>query len=241
MSITDKLLHLGLSEKESAAYVALVELGSATAAKVAEKSGLKRPTTYTVLEELRKRGLANKIPHVKKQIYSAKDPRELVEETEVKLDAVRRVMPELLALAGTGVQKTFYFDGLTGVKEAMNFRLIEMSNREFVGFYATGETASPELLKLFRRWSKKASANGVKIRGIVPKHPTMSPWRELDADEGREMKQVPYEEYSANISIDIGDTFVRIVAFKELQATIVENKDVADTMRQIFEMVWRSR
>lgn len=55
---------------------------------------------------------------------------------------------------------------------------------------------------------------------------------------GRTMKIVPYEEYSANISIDIGDTFVRTLSFRDLQGVIMENADVARTMRQIFEMLW---
>ena len=46
------------------------------------------------------------------------------------------------------------------------------------------------------------------------------------------------ERYSAKISIDVGDTFVRIVSFLELQVVVIDNSEVAQTVRQIFELVW---
>lgn len=83
--------------------------------------------------------------------------------------------------------------------------------------------------------------NGIKMRIIVPDHPFLKQLREMDRKYGRTVKIVPFEEYSANISIDVGDTFVCILSFKKPQGIIIENLDVARTMRQIFEMVWKSR
>ena len=78
------------------------------------------------------------------------------------------------------------------------------------------------------------------MSGIVPEHPSLREWRNRDSEYGRLMKIVPYDTYSAANSIDVGDTFVRILAFRDLQAVIIENPDVAQTVRQIFQMVWQS-
>ena len=76
-TINDALKNLGLNDKEARAYAALLELGQTTAYAVAERSGLKRPTVYVVLDELRQKGLVLKIPHVKKQLWSAKSPHQI--------------------------------------------------------------------------------------------------------------------------------------------------------------------
>jgi sugar-specific transcriptional regulator TrmB len=55
--LEEKLRELGLSEKESAVYIAIVEAGKASPARIAKATGIKRPTVYAVGEELTKKGL----------------------------------------------------------------------------------------------------------------------------------------------------------------------------------------
>ena len=57
---------LGLSDKEARVYLALLELGTASAQTVSTKSYIKKPTTYLALEELRKKGLLTKLPKAKR-------------------------------------------------------------------------------------------------------------------------------------------------------------------------------
>lgn len=80
----------------------------------------------------------------------------------------------------------------------------------------------------------------MKLRGIAPIHSSLKKWEERYRLPNWDFKFVPFEQYSATISIDVGDTFVRIIGFRGLQATIIENPDVARTVRQIFDMVWRT-
>jgi sugar-specific transcriptional regulator TrmB len=47
---TSLLTQLGLSDKESALYLALLELGQADVADTAKKAGVKRSTAYVLLE-----------------------------------------------------------------------------------------------------------------------------------------------------------------------------------------------
>ena len=57
MNIIKNLQSLGFSEKESKVYFTLLKIGPSTAYKIAKQSGLKRPTVYIILEELRKKDL----------------------------------------------------------------------------------------------------------------------------------------------------------------------------------------
>ena len=56
MDIQEALRNFGLNDKEARVYVALLELGQTTAYAIAERSGLKRPTVYVILDDLRQKG-----------------------------------------------------------------------------------------------------------------------------------------------------------------------------------------
>ncbi len=55
------------------------------------------------------------------------------------------------------------------------------------------------------------------------------------------IKFVPNEEYDSNVSIEVYDNFVQIISSQYLQGILIDNPDIADTMHQIFEMVWKGR
>lgn len=242
MTIQESLRNLGLDDKEGRVYVALLELGQTTAYAIAERCGIKRPTVYVVLDELRLKGLVLKIPHVKKQLFTAKSPEEFFREVEERLNASKRALPELLALtSGNKKAKTLYFEGIKGISEIANYGMDRMKGKQIDAFYAEATYASPELRKVFDDYNSKLKQEHITVRAIAPDHPNLKYWRDTDKEYGRIVKIVPSETYSARNSIDIGDTFVRIMAFKDLQGVIIENEGIAETMRQIFEMVWKSR
>lgn len=241
MQIIEALQNLGLTEKEAGVYLALLQMGQGSAYAISSKSGIKKPTTYVILDELRQKGLVLKVPRVKKQLFIAKSPEEFFSAAKERLNMAEDVLPEIMAMAEGKKPKvkTLYYEGVSGAKEALNYRIKEMQGKELVGFYASAQDASPDLVSVFLDWNIRA--RNTKIRMIAPEHPSLKPWRDTDTEYERIVKVIPFNEYSANISIDIGDTFVRVLAFKELQSVIIENPDVAFTMRQIFEMVWKSR
>ena len=120
MEIKDALEVLGLNDKQAAVYVALLQLGKSSAYGVATKSGLKKPTTYVVLDELVKKGLVHKIPRAKKQHFAARPPEEVFAVAEERLETAKSILPELTALAGTrGAQvRARYFEGAKQVRTA---------------------------------------------------------------------------------------------------------------------------
>ncbi len=241
-TINDALNNLGLNDKEGKIYISLLELGQTTAYKIAEKAGLKRPTVYVVLDELRMKGLVLKIPHAKKQLWSAKSPEEFFGEAEERLSIAKRALPELLAMtSGDKKPKTLYFEGIKGVKETLAYGVTKFPEKEIIGFYAHTGDASEELIKVFWEWNEEVKKANIKVRGIVPEHMSLEEFRMTDKEYGREMRTVPQAMYDANISIDMGKDFVRLLDFKNLQGVIIENPDIARTMKQIFEMVWKCR
>src|SRR3989344_6493164 len=138
MKIEEALGNLGLNEKQAAIYVALIKLGKATAYAIAEEARLKRPTVYVVLGELMQKGLVNKFPREKKQVFTAKPPDELFAEAEERMRLAKSALPELLAIVyKKGPQfRTLYYEGEKGVREMLDLINQRMRGKEILGFYA---------------------------------------------------------------------------------------------------------
>lgn len=99
------LTSFGLNEKESAVYLALLELGEATISSLVMKSRVKRTTVYASLQLLHERGLVSRFTKHKRTMYLAQDPRifrKILSEQELKLETI---MPELLSLANVLTHK----------------------------------------------------------------------------------------------------------------------------------------
>ncbi len=243
MEIKEALQTLGLSDKESAVYLALLQLGRGSAYSIAAKSGLKNPTTYVILDELIKKGLVQRVPRVRKQLYVALSPEQAFGAAEEKLSVAKQMLPQLLALTkgeGTRVSAA-YFEGLEGVKQMMEFGLKEAAGGEVVGFYAIAPENNSELNEYFKEWNDKRKKLRIKMRGIAPEHKSLSEYRKDDVAMDREFRTVPFEQFSSEIAIDATDSVVRIHDYKNLQGVVIENREVAKTVKEIFEMVWQSK
>jgi len=244
MRIEESLRNLGLSEKEGAVYLALLSLGQTTAYAVAEKSGLKRPTVYVVLDDLRKKGLVLKVPHAKKQVFTAKSPEEFFSEAEDRLRIAKSALPELLAIAEKPEKnfRTLYYEGEKNVKEVLSNINKRMQGKEILGFYAREtEDISPEFREFAHVWNEEGRKLGVTLRGITPDDPSLQWYKERGEYFGHKMKYVDPKVYLSDCSIEVGDNFVQIFSLRHMQVILLENPDIANTMRQIFEMVWKSR
>lgn len=244
MQLKEALQTIGLTEKQTAVYLALLQLGRGSAYSIALKSGLKKPTTYVILDELIEKGLVSRVPRVKKQLYIPHSPEEVFAVAEEKFALAKEKLPELLALTKGETTKvsTLYYEGIEGLKQLLEYGLKDMRGNELVGFYATDIDFDPELSRYFKNeWVASIKKNNIKQRVIAPIHESLREYRAMDASMNREVKTVPYEQYSSEVAIDVIGDVVRIQDYKNLQGVAIENADVAKTVRQIFEMVWNGQ
>jgi sugar-specific transcriptional regulator TrmB len=241
MDINEALKIVGLNDKQSAVYTALLQLGRTSAYAAAIKSGLKKPTVYVVLEELIKKGVARQIPRKGKRLYMPRPPEEIFAVAEEQFALAKTALPEMQSLTKSVKEKvqSLYYEGESGMRQAIYYRHKEMRGKEFVGFYAKVPPGVKKLELLFFEWAEDCRRKHITMRGVAPDDPSLAEYRAADLKFGRQMKIISKERYASNISIDVGDIFVRVMSYGDLQATIIENPEVAETMRQIFEMIWR--
>jgi sugar-specific transcriptional regulator TrmB len=92
----ETLQELGLSNRESLCYIALLELGSSKVGVIVKKTEIPSSKIYEVLDKLIKRGLASYVIKGNVKHYQASDPNSLINYIDEKKKGVEKIMPELL-------------------------------------------------------------------------------------------------------------------------------------------------
>src|SRR3972149_2621050 len=98
MDISSTLEQLGLTQKESAVYLAALELGQAPVLQIARKAKVKRPTAYVTLSNLHEKGFIEVIPKGSSTWFQAVDPEKIAEQFNKKLGKFKEALPELRSL-----------------------------------------------------------------------------------------------------------------------------------------------
>ena len=244
MNLNLAIQNLGLNEKEAKVYLALLQLGTTTAYNVSIKSGVKKPTTYVILDNLVEKGFANKIPRSKKQLFVAEAPQKCIEEVRDKLEFTEDALPELLAIKKESDQKVnvSYYEGFRGVKEMYEKMLKnvkeENGKKEIVGFFGHSDGSPQELIEYWEELNKERVKRNINGRGITPSHLDNRKYLENQKKLLFNLVGVSLEKYDSKVSIEIYNNFVQIVSFRKLQGVLIDNLDVAVALKQIFEMVW---
>jgi len=241
MEMTETLIGIGFTEKEAKVYLALLSFSRATAYLIYLKSGLKKATVYVILENLVKKGFILKIPENKKSIYIAKSPADCIKIFQQKLNEAKEILPELMAIQKKKPEKVSvsYYQGIEGIKEVYNDTLKYPG--EFLAF------GSEDVVKILGyEWMSDFIKNRVKknifVRAITP---TTQYFKEelleKDKQELREIKFINQEEYPFSIEIDVyGGSKVSLISGKEAMGAIIESSEVHNTMKLIFEILWKN-
>jgi len=242
MESIQALRQIGLSEKEAKVYLALLQLGRSTAYSVAVLAALKRPTTYLILDELVKTGFVVEIPSAVKKLYEAKPPEEIFAMAKERMKVAESALPNIQSLARKkqGKTQTLYFEGLSGLEQALKYRINDQRGQEAIGFYAASSDMPAEATELTKAWEEDCKKYNIKVRGFIPKKYLSSVSSKKDKELGRSFKPLPNESYSSRVSLDtVGDMVRFIDTISPIpQATIIESAEAAKAMRQIFDRMW---
>lgn len=243
-SIEKTLRDLELSDKQILVYTSLLDMGRGSAHHIAKKTALKRTTAYSVLDELQELGLVHIIQDSPHNQYRPLSLEFLVEKKRRILKHAENIVPEVEArLKKIGVETkphVQFYSGVDGIKKIQDYKLEEMNGKTIYAFYATAGDEVQKKFNYFKEGARKLEKLNIKARGIAPDDPeNLERYREADERTGREVRILPLDIYSSNISIEIGDTWIKTNDFNNLQGLIIENPSFAKTMREIFEIVWK--
>jgi hypothetical protein len=128
---------------------------------------------------------------------------------------------------------------MDGIKESYHRIFKKVKDKEIVGFYAHGKDSPNDLVKSWDWWTKKRKEKNIKVRGITTRDASNEEYLTEQEKNLSNIKSLPMEEYNSNVSVEIYDKFTQIISSRNLQSILIENSDIANVLRQIFEIVWK--
>ncbi len=237
-----QLEHIGLTEKESRVYLALLPRHDVGSSKLITATGLHGQFVYDALERLEKLGLAKHVIQNGRKKFSANPPLRLLSIVEEKRLAAQNIARQLQdrysgkheqdfeVFQGETAFMMHQFDMLERVEEGQEALAICGPSERFLATLGEGETDEFEELRV-----KK----GLRVRyiGMEPMRERlteMKKWRQLwdfRIFPGTSTGLVDTDIWPDNITFNIfGDP---ILSFT------ITNKSVADGYKEFFESLWK--
>ena len=245
MSMIEKdIQSLGLNEKEAKVYLASLELGQATVQKISAKAGIKRPTTYFIIENLMERGLMSSYYQGKKQLFMAEMPERILDliakerkELELREEQFKRLLPELQSINNRNKDKPVvkYYEGKEGML-AMTSEYMKMSKNQKAYMVFSRDiiekNLSVEELKDIRQ---ERLSNKISTKVIYSREKG-----DLESVEDSEMVRLSASEFPVSCDIALYEDRIRIASFKDrLMGVVIEDKEIAQTLREVFKLAWK--
>ena len=247
MDLLSLLKEYGLSEKESAVYLCLINLGPSPVRTLATASKVNRGTTYDILKNLLNQGLVSYYNKESHQYFSAEPPEKLVlalEQKQKELETVKEKiesnLPQLQMAFGQqgGKPVMKLYDGAKGIKQILEDVLGTMNQAKDKTYYVYSSAnvrknvhqSMPDFST--KRIKKKISVKtialgpGGQLVGLDERK-----WLPNQRSDIKATYQFIYDGKVAHISLDNSDNPVGVV---------IENQGIYETQKLIFENLWNT-
>lgn len=240
MTLETVLEQIGLTKKEVAVYLAVLELGQSTVLRIAKKAAIKRPTAYVTLTALQEKGFVLSIPKGTTTLYQAVDPEEIFRRSNERVGALRQSLPELRSLfnAAPGKPKVRFYEGkknILALYENEVFRAKDILS--IVKMQDVRKILSHEEVMGLLRLMK---ANGISIRDLLEDSPEANEYlNEKSRLTLGETKFLP-KDLQFGVDILIYGNVVAMTSPRNIIAVVIEDAAIAGAQRQLFEFLWKS-
>ncbi len=239
MEIKSILEQLKLGGKKADVYLASLELGSATVIEIAKKAGIKRTTCYDILLDLEKESLISETVKGKKRLFIGEDPENIQKRLKEREVLFSEILPQLKSIYNIkGLRpKIRFYEGKEGLKEVYSDTL--KYKGEILGFISDAVVHV-----LGNEWAEKylkmRVKNRIPIRAIYPATEYfLKDFTPHDQQQLRISKIIDQKKYPFSIEINIyGFQKVALMSAKEETGIIIEGKEIYNTLKLIFELLW---
>jgi sugar-specific transcriptional regulator TrmB len=246
MEIPHILRQLGFSDREIKVYLILLSSGTSSVRKIAKAAELNRSAVHEALKSLGDAGMAGVYQKHNKKYYLAEDPErilQVVESREQGIMSLKRhvneILPELKSLyVQRGDRPTIrYYEGMKGLGIVLKDIISTMTeiggDREYRAF--SSRYLREFIYRNFPNFTKDRIAR--EIRGKVLVMDTggedrpLIEQRRLPVDQSVPTYTFIYGPKVAFISLDRNESPIGV---------IVEDSQIAETQRIIFDSSWNA-
>lgn len=242
MNLMEQLERLDLKGRQAKVYLALLQLGSASAIEIAKYTKLKHPTVYDVLDLLREKQLVCETVSGRRRLFSPEDPARLAEIENRRKEALDAVLPDLYALYRGGEKRprVHYYEGAEG-GEALRSALLNVKAKEYFYFGAVREMLKLSTPECEAEYVRQRIRRGIWSWSIRNRAREM-PEEEYMRPGEKNLRHVRYfpRAISDNISgLYLFDRTVAIASgLKENYTVFLESEELFILMKSLWQYMW---
>lgn len=244
----ETLQQIGLTPEETEIYLFLINNGTKSAAQIGKGTKVKRTYVYRIVQNLIDKGLATQGKQGRTTVFSPNSPDHLLtlasrkkQQAEQAEAAVERVLGTLKKQFTTVDSKPLVttYQGIEGIRKI--YKDILEEGKDILLFRSNYDDKRDDIDEIVMNQLKLQVEKKIHVRTITPLEPTTKETY-LYRDKERLVTRhiVTNRKYELPSQIIVYGDKVAIISLKsEIIATLIDNKDIAETFTQLFELLWK--
>lgn len=246
MEIND-IQEAGLTPGEAKIYIALLDMKSATPSKIVTVAKISPSKVYDILQRLVRKGLVSVVIHGTKREYRAADPEQLLlymKSREKELNAQKHIISGILP----SLQQRFrqsreaegaeIFEGIHGIKTVFEKSLRETKKEDTIYLLGYPKLASTIFDTYNKEFHTRRAKSGIKMKALFNKEAWFA--KEREPRKLIQNKYLPENIITPAFLIIFNNTVGNIIVTENQKTCIViQNKEVAESYKKYFEMLWK--
>jgi sugar-specific transcriptional regulator TrmB len=235
---TSVLEELGLTQSEITTYVTLLELGSAHAGAITERSGLPNSVLHRALNQLISKGLISHVQDGRIWTYQATKPEQFYTFLDEKRRRFTELLPELQQRQATAIAKenASVYKGSRGVTEVYT-QLVNERAKEYNSFGGGKQCADRMGMAWWLNLHAKRRANKLPSRQVFDES-VRALSKDITAHPLTSARFLPAEFASFQETVVVGDLVAITVFTENPYSFLLRDKSVAQSYKQYFELLW---
>ncbi|MBS3168450.1 winged helix-turn-helix transcriptional regulator [Candidatus Woesearchaeota archaeon] len=234
----ETLREIGLTDYESRIYLSLLKNGQISAYELAEKTGLYRQVTYDSIKRLIEKGFVSSVKEGKSQKYKAIDPNLILEYLDRKTENYKEILPELIKLNQASkspmIVETFKGKEVTRIALRDIINVLKKTKGENLCTSVDENFAFAKHKAAVEEYERGMIHNNIKERIVVGEDT-----KGLFERGTSKYKRIPKQYFNPNPTQIYGDNVSIVVWGNPDHLIIIRNKEVADSYRKQFELLWK--
>jgi sugar-specific transcriptional regulator TrmB len=229
---TKTLEMLGLEQKQAKIYLALLQLKQATATKISEDTRIERTLCYSIINKLIDKGLISYIIQNNVKYFKSAPPEKLMQDLKEKQEQLTNIMPQLIGLTKLNREKTRaeLYQGKEGIKTVLK-DIIKVGKDHII--FGEDGLQFEKLFPIYsKQFVKKLEKENIKERVLFKAKGDMV------KAKGSEFRYLPDDYFSPTCTVVYGNKTAIIIWSEPFLTILIENKEVARSYRNYFEILW---
>jgi len=237
---TERVLEsIGFSKNEIKVYLDLIKQDSSTALELAKRTGIHRSNTYDILRSLMTKGFIREMTVGGKRVFRALHPERIRNYLNQKKQEFEEVLPELEKYSKKEdvLNKSWISEGTFAAREAL-MDLLKM--KESIMVFGASVTYAGGLGKGFlEEFHRERIKNKIVMKRVFTQG-TERDNKHYTKLKHTEARYLPDRFESHMSTVICGGTTLFLIFGKPTLVITIKNKDVADSYRKYFKIIWNA-